>query len=230
MMSIVLVHGSGHTQDSFEAQAARFPSADPVSLPGHPQGEALESVGECAEWLAKYLNWKRADKAIVGGNSLGGAIALEFALRFPERTSGLILLGAGARLRVSPEIFAMIDANWPACIDTLAERSLAAGAPEELAARVKAWHHLVGQRSTRRDYAACTDFDVMQRLADIKAKTLIVVGSEDVMTPPKYSQFLHEKIVGSELTVVQGAGHLAHAEQPEVVNDLIQSTFAEVVA
>jgi pimeloyl-ACP methyl ester carboxylesterase len=46
------------------------------------------------------------------------------------------------------------------------------------------------------------------------------------MTPPKYARFLNEKIAGSELAVVDGVGHLAHAEGPDVVNDLIRGAFA----
>lgn len=226
---MVLVHGSGHTQESFDAQVATF-ACDAVSLPGHPEGEALGSVGDCAAWLAKYLRWKGAGRAIVGGNSLGGAIAIEFALRYPEQTAGLVLLGTGARLKVAPMIFEMIDTRWPDCVDELVGFSVGAAADPALRARVRAWHVLVGPRSTRRDYQNCDDFDAMDRVGSIRARTLIVVGAEDKMTPQKYSAYLHDKIAGSELAVVDGAGHMAHAEQPEAVNKRILAFFAESLA
>jgi len=225
MTPLVLVHGSGHTHASFDAQVAAIPSADAVSLPGHPEGKALTSVADCAEWLAKYLRWKGTDKAIVGGNSLGGAVALEFALRYPERTAGLVLLGTGARLRVSAEIFTMIDEDWPNCIDAFVQWSLASSAPSELRTRLKEWHLAVGHATTRQDYANCNPFDVMDRVGSIKAKTLVIVGSLDEMTPPKYSRFLHDKIAGSQLHEIEGVGHLAHAERPDVVNELIRNAF-----
>jgi len=230
MMPLVLVHGSGHTHESFDAQAAAISSADAVSLPGHPEGQALTSVGDCAEWLAKYLRWKGSDKAIVGGNSLGGAIALEFALRYPERTAGLVLLGTGAKLRVSAAIFSKIDDEWPDCIDTFAEWSLAPSAPAELRTRLKEWHLTVGQATTRQDYSNCNVFDVMDRAGTIKAKTLIIVGALDQMTPPKYSQYLRDTIAGSELHVIEGAGHVAHAEKPDIVNGLIRNAFGAELA
>src|ERR1700730_5943932 len=230
MLPIVLVHGSGHTHESFAAQVAAFATADAVSLPGHPEGQALTSVGDCAEWLAKSLQSKGTRKAIVGGNSLGGAIALEFALRFPERTAGLVLLGTGGRLKVSSEIFAMLDDKWPDCIDTIAGWSPAPDAPAELRTRRREWHLIVGREATRQDYANCNAFDVMDRLASLDVKTLIVVGSVDEMTPPKYSRFLNEKIAGSRLAIVDGAGHLAHAEKPQAVNELIHATFDDVPA
>lgn len=229
MIPIVLVHGSGHTHESFDAQVAEF-GCDAVSLPGHPEGEALASVGDCAAWLAKYLHWKGADRAIVGGNSLGGAIAIEFALRYPDRTAGLILLGTGARLKVAPSIFEMIDARWPDCIDDLVGFSLAPNADPSLRARVRDWHVRVGQRSTRRDYQDCDEFDAMDRVGSIRARTLIVVGSDDKMTPQKYSAYLHGNIAGSELAVIEGAGHMAHAEKPEAVNARIRAVFSESLA
>src|SRR5579863_8645133 len=225
VLPLILVHGSGHTQESFDAQTAAFRACDAVSLPGHPEGRALASVGDCATWLAKYVRWKGAQRAIVGGNSLGGAVAIEFALRYPELTAGLVLLGTGARLRVGRQIFAMIDERWPECVPDLVDLSLAQSAPAALRKRVSEWHVLVGQESTRRDFANCEAFDALDRVGSIRVRALIVVGSQDRMTPPKYADFLHTAIAGSESAVVQGAGHMAHAEQPEVINDLIRKAF-----
>jgi pimeloyl-ACP methyl ester carboxylesterase len=229
MTPLIFVHGSGHTHESFAAQTTAFPSSDAVSLPGHPEGTALTSVGDCAVWLAKYLHWKGDGRAIVAGNSLGGAIAIEWALRYPADVAGLVLLGAGARLRVSAEIFALIDDGWPACIDTLVDLSLAPSAPESLRDRVAGWHREVGQATTRQDFADCNAFDVMERIGTVAAPTLIVVGSEDRLTPVKYSQFLHAKIGGSKLAIVEGAGHLAHLELPGAVNLLIEREFGDAL-
>lgn len=230
MAQLVYIHGSGHTHQSFDFQVAAFPGSDAVSLPGHPEGTSLTSIGDGAVWLAKYLRWKGTDKAIVAGNSLGGAIALEWALRYPENAAGLVLLGTGARLKVYPDIFTMIDGDWPACIDTIASWSLAKSAPTDLHDRLKAWHLTVGQAATRQDYTSCNVFDVMDRVDSIKTPTLILVGSEDQMTPPKYSRFLQDKIAGSELTIVEGAGHMAHLEKPDAVNAAIRAKFSEVMA
>ena len=226
---MVLVHGSGHTHRSFDAQVDAF-GCDAVSLPGHPEGEALASVGDCAAWLAKYLRWKGAERALVGGNSLGGAIAIEFALRYPEQTAGLILLGTGARLKVAPMIFELIDSRWPDCIDELVGMSLGPNADPSLRARMRDWHLVVGQRSTRRDYQNCDEYDAMDRVASIRARTLIAVGSDDKMTPQKYSAFLRDRIAGSEMAVIDGAGHMAHAERPQAINERIKEVFAESLA
>lgn len=228
MERLLYVHGSGATQDSFLAQVEAFPGSDALSLPGHPKGEALTSVGDLADWLYKYIRWTGLRRAVVAGNSLGGAIALEWALRYPADVGGLILIGTGARLRVSPEIFDMLDNKWPQCIDAFADWELTKSAPADLRARFKQWHSLVGQKNTRLDFAACSGFDVMDRLAEIEAPTLIIVGTQDEMTPVKYSRYLHDHIKGSVLLEVEGAGHLVMAERPEPVNEAIKNFLARL--
>ena len=225
---LLWIHGSGYTQDSFRDQVAAFPQSDALSLPGHPQGEPLTTVADMAAWLNKYIDWKGGGKAVVGGNSLGGAIALEWALRRPRDVAGLILIGTGARLRVSPAIFEMLDARWPESIPTFADYALAPSASADLRGRVEEWHRLAGRQATRADYAACDAWDIMDRVAEIKAPTLIIVGELDRLTPPKFSRFLSEKIAGSRLLEVAGAGHVAMAERPDIVNPAIRAFIASL--
>ncbi len=227
---LLYLHGSGYTEDSFREQVRAFPGSDALSLPGHPAGQALGSVQACAAWLARYVDWKRAGKAVVAGNSLGGAIALRWALDRPDQAAGLILIGTGAKLRVSAEIFSMIDDDWPACIDRLVSFALSTAAPAELRERAKGWHLLVGRDSTRTDYAACNEFDVMDRLAELRLPALIIVGAHDQMTPPKYSTFLHERLTSSRLVVVPGAGHIVMAEKPVESNAAIAAFLESLPA
>ena len=222
------VHGSGYTQDSFRDQVEALPASDAVSLPGHPEGEPLTTVGAMAEWLDAYIQWTGAGKAVVAGNSLGGAIAMEWALRHPDRAAGLILIGTGAKLRVGPAIFEMVTSGWPASIPSLVDYALSANAPAALRERADRWHRTVGQKATHADYAACNDFDIMTRLPEITTPTLIIVGGEDRLTPPKYSHYLHEHIAGSQLLEVPGAGHVVMAERPDLVNQAVTS-FLETV-
>lgn len=226
MPHLYYVHGSGFTQDSFRDQVAAFAGSEALALPGHPNGEPLASVGEMAQWLSGQLKERGRDKAVVAGNSLGGAVALEWALRYPDKAGGLILIGTGARLRVSPAIFEMLDTQWPDSIPTLVDYSVSASANADLRSRVAHWHSLVGRRATRTDYAACDAWDAMQRVAEIKAPTLIIVGEFDRLTPPKFARFLNEKIMGSRLLEVPGAGHIAMAERPDIVNPAIQAFLA----
>jgi pimeloyl-ACP methyl ester carboxylesterase len=228
MPQLLYIHGSGHTQDSFREQVVAFPGSDAVSLPGHPAGQALGTVEESADWLARYLEWKQAGPALIAGNSLGGAIALQLAFAKPSQVAGLILIGTGARLRVTPDIFRLLDEQWPACIDTLVDWSLAPTASAELRARAKEWHLAVGRAATKTDYAACDRFDVTTRLGELQTPALILVGALDRMTPVKYSTFLHERIAGSTLAIIPDAGHLVMAEKPQETNAAIAAFLRSV--
>jgi pimeloyl-ACP methyl ester carboxylesterase len=221
MAQILYLHGSGHTADVFADQTAAFAGSKSLVLPGHPDGEALRTVGALADWASGTIDADADGSAVMCGNSLGAAIALETALRYPGKVAGLILIGAGARLRVGAQVFEMLDHRWPACIDELVGLSVDAACPQGIRERLRAMHLAVGQENTRADYAACDAFDVMDRVGEIKQPTLIIVGSADRMTPLKYGQFLHDRISGSRLAVVAGSGHVPHIERPADVNAAI---------
>jgi len=223
-----MVHGSGCTRDSFRAQSEAFPGSDAVALPGHPIGEALASVSAYSAWLSAHLKATLGTPAVVAGNSLGGAIAMRWALDHPDQAAGLVLIGTGARLRVSPDIFAMIERDWPACIATLVDHALGPAAPAELRERASQWHELVGAANTLRDYRACDAFDIMAEMSKLTLPTLVIVGDDDRLTPAKYARYLHEHIAGSRLEVIPDAGHLVMAERPAAVNALIADFLAKL--
>lgn len=71
------------------------------------------------------------------------------------------------------------------------------------------------------DFKACDKFDVMDRLGEISAPTLAIVGSEDVMTPVKYAEFLVEKLPDARIAIIEGGSHSVFAEYPQQVNAAI---------
>lgn len=76
------------------------------------------------------------------------------------------------------------------------------------------------------DFEACNKFDSREKLSRICKPTLIVGGSEDVLTPPWYHHYLHEKIENSTLRIIEGVGHYSMVEKPEEFN-VILSEFLE---
>jgi pimeloyl-ACP methyl ester carboxylesterase len=72
------------------------------------------------------------------------------------------------------------------------------------------------------DFRACDVFDVRDRLSEIRPPVLIISGEDDLLTPPKFSQYLSEKIEGARRVHLQAAGHLMSLEKPEEVNQAIR--------
>ena len=78
------------------------------------------------------------------------------------------------------------------------------------------------------DFSACNNFDRMNDIERISAKVLVVCGSEDRMTPVRYSEYLHEKIKGSRLAVVPGAGHAVMLEKHREFNAALEAFLASL--
>ena len=72
------------------------------------------------------------------------------------------------------------------------------------------------------DFLACDHFDVLDQLHSIAAPTLVICGTEDRLTPVKYSDRLVEDIPGAKLELVESAGHMVMLEQPEYVQEAIR--------
>jgi pimeloyl-ACP methyl ester carboxylesterase len=219
---LVLVHGSGGSTAVWRSQVDGLEDLACVvtlDLPGHGRstGPGIESIASAASVVRRVVDDVGADRVVIGGHSMGGAVAQEFALSFPDRTAGLVLVGTGARLRVMPKIFALIDADWLAAVRFITDAAVARGAD----AGVRSSVHEVTLRTpapvVRGDFAACNGFDVMDRLADIHAPTLVICGAEDELTPLRYAEYLRTRIAGAELAVVPGAGHYVQLERPDAV-------------
>ena len=123
--------------------------------------------------------------AVMIGHSMGSAIALSLALDHPRRVLGLGLTGAGARLRVSPELLEQTSnpTTFANAIATVISRSFSARASArliELATR-----RMAETRSSvlYGDFLACDEFDERNRLVELHQPTLVLCGTDDQMTP-----------------------------------------------
>lgn len=71
-------------------------------------------------------------------------------------------------------------------------------------------------------FTACDHFSFIGSLDKITLPALIIGGKDDLLTPPTYSEYLQKEIQGSDLVIVEDAGHMAMIEQPDVVNQAIE--------
>ena len=222
-MKLIFIHGSGGCREVWHYQIRHFAEADAVSLPGHPYGKPCTSVDAYAEWLRGYILDTGHRDVVLTGHSLGGAIALLYALKYPEDLKGLILIGSGARLRVNTMYLAMIE-------QAISNSSIFADFFHKLYESIEPVLRDVLQRKALEgdpavllsDMLCCDKFDIMDRLQEIKLPTLALCGSEDVMTPPKYTKYLAHKIEGAKDVIIERGTHMVFAEQPGAVNQAIE--------
>jgi len=158
------------------------------------------------------------EKVTLVGHSMGGATALEFALRYPEKLAGLVLVGSGTRLRVAPAILDGICQDFEAAVRLICDYAFALDTPEQLKRKGRRQMGQTDPDVLYGDFAACDAFDVMDRLGEIRCPTLAICGAADRLTPPKYSTYLRDNIPGAQLVLIQDAGHMVMLEQPEAVS------------
>ena len=101
-MKLIFIHGSGAYGGVWRYQTDYFPDSDAVNLPGHLQCQTLNSVEEYVDWLREYVRGRGCRDVVLVGHSLGGAIALMYAIKYPQELKGIVIIGSGARLKVHP--------------------------------------------------------------------------------------------------------------------------------
>jgi pimeloyl-ACP methyl ester carboxylesterase len=170
-----------------------------------------------------------SEPCVLIGHSLGSAIVQTVALEKPKNLAALVLIGAGAKLRVHPQLLETIENDFPKAIEVITNWSFHPAAKPDLLQRSRDHMHRNGKKILARDFRACDGFNVMERLKEMQIPTLIICGREDQLTPVKYSEYLKSNLSRAELQIIQNAGHRVMEEQAEQVNHAIQN-FAHALS
>lgn len=227
----LVIHGAGGTHLDWPAEIRRMPELNAlvVDLPGHgrSEGKGRSTVSAYASDMLAFLDALKLKRVNLLGHSMGGAIAQTMAVQQPERVQGLILVGTGAKLGVHPDLMNGILTELSHSVTMIVNGYYGTMSSDSM--RRRTYQQLMEFNPTilYNDYAACNQFDLRAEVSRIKASTLIIGGSEDYMTPFKFSEYLHEQISGSKLVKVEGAAHMVILEQPQVVADAIQGWLME---
>jgi len=176
----------------------------------------------------RFMDAVGVSRGVLVGHSMGGAIAQMTALMAPERVAGLVLVGTGARLRVAPALLDGILQDARGALALITEWAWGPEADPAMVARGRQMMARVNPRVVWGDFAACDRFDIRERVGEITAPTLVITGSEDRMTPPKFGQWLAERIPGARFVLVEGAGHMVMLEKPDQVASAVREWLKAV--
>lgn len=226
---VVLLHGGGGTGRAFWAQLEHL-AGDHIrilapDMPGFGQSEWFANVTRVSAIGAVLFDWLDSlhiDSLVIGGNSMGGRVALSMASHHPHRIQGLIILDSvGLEVPGVPVVNPL----------TLPASQYVAGLvydPERYK-RLTPYRTLDdarelnrGRRSFARyleDGAVRSDPDV--DLARLTMPALLIWGREDRIVPPAYGTALHAALANSDLLIIEQCGHLPHIEEPETTNRAI---------
>ncbi len=230
--SVLLLHGLMGQIDHWESSVhtlGEVSRAIALELPIFHPALPEPSIAELRRYVRCFLMALEIPRAVVGGNSLGGHVALELALTHPERVSGLILAGSsglfergytrGVPHRPSSEyvrekmqeIFYDPTLVTPAWVEEV--RRVVTAPPS--ARRV-----LRFARDAKRH-------TLEAQLPHIRVPTLIVWGKEDRITPPEVAERFHALIPDSRMVFLTNCGHVPMLERPDAFNGVVSAWLEE---
>jgi 4,5:9,10-diseco-3-hydroxy-5,9,17-trioxoandrosta-1(10),2-diene-4-oate hydrolase len=237
MTQLVFIHGpgAGATPKSFRYQLEHFPGSLAPVLPGNPDGTACPSIERYVEWVRGWL-WAQGHKRdlVLCGYTLGGYIALQYALDYPEEVKGIAIMTVAMRPKnLAEEVFAsrLRAAASPAAFEVwLDSMRKLMGHITDPAFREEliASHRIVGPRAQHDALVVMEKFDVRDRIGGLKPKLLLLQGSDwqNAVAPGEWEGEIHRSVPGSQFVRLPHTGHFPMAEQPAAFN----RTFEEFLA
>jgi len=234
--AVVFLHGAGmdHTVWALQTRyfAYRGRSVLAVDLPGHgrSEGVAATSIAAMADWVPELLGAAGVKNAALAGHSMGALVALDCAARHGDSVRALALLGAAPKMPVHPDLLAAAEADNHLAFELVT--SWAHGVTGHLGgARVPGlWLMGGGERLLERvrpgalhaDLKACDDYkEAMDAAAKVACPAIVIVGSEDRMTPAKAGGKLAAAIKDARLQTIAGSGHMMMTEKPDETLDAL---------
>jgi pimeloyl-ACP methyl ester carboxylesterase len=244
---IVLVHGFSSNVKNWDNQLEVFAKHFKVmryDMCGFGKS-ALPTVGKeysHTKDLKALLNQLGIDHACIVGSSMGGFIALDFTLEYPEMTKALILVSSGLGgfegwSKTHLEHWHAIqkeakEKGAEAAKDLLTEtpsfRKLAREKPnvalryKQVISEYSGWHFV------NIDPCRYIDPPAIERLQEISVPTLIIVGENDSQDFHRIATILDKKIQNSKSIIIKGAGHIPQISNPSEFNEAVLSFLANV--
>jgi pimeloyl-ACP methyl ester carboxylesterase len=234
--AVVLLHAFPLERGMWRPQSAALPGGCRLLTPdlrgfgGSGGWTGPPSVEQMADDVAGLLDALAVREPVVlGGLSMGGYVALAFARRHPQRLRGLILADTRAEAdndeaRANRDRLIAFAETHPArdVLEQMLPRLVSDGTRQHRSEVIEEVRRLASAQSPAGISGALRAMrdrpDSRPFLGRIRVPTLVLVGSEDVLTPPTMAQTLVEGIAGARLATLPGAGHLSNLEQPAAFN------------
>jgi pimeloyl-ACP methyl ester carboxylesterase len=236
--TLLLLHGAGSNGHAWHYQYEHLGNRhSPIALdlPGHGRSsgvEALRNIEDYAAFTVAFLDALKLDSVVVVGHSMGGAIAMELALHYPNRVKALVLIATAAKFEIPKERFdtwravTMGRASQPFNNDGYSPKTISTK-PEIIR---EGWGEQIQTDPRVRwgDLVACSQVDLRDGIGRLDKRTLILAGADDTITPPAEAELLKSRIKGARLEVVSDAGHRLTTERAEAANAAIEKFLDEL--
>jgi 3-oxoadipate enol-lactonase len=192
------------------------------------------TIRDHANDLAALLEQLQVEQAILIGISVGGMIALDYALNNPERVEALIVSDTGAKIGTSEfwneRIEAIKNKGLAGLAETILGRWFAPAFAEQHPAEYRGYYNMLTRMPVAGYIATCQSLqnaDLRESVSAIQAKTLVLCGAEDLATPPQLGRELAAALPNARFELIEQAAHLPCLEQPEAMAAKINQFLQE---
>jgi pimeloyl-ACP methyl ester carboxylesterase len=231
---VILIHGAGSSHLVWPANLRRLPGQRvlAVDLPGHGRssGVAQQTIAAYSAQMIDFLAALGLYQAVFVGHSMGGAVALDMAIRYPAHVAGLGLISTGAYLGVDPAFLESLSnpLTVPNALHAFQQRAFGARVSPALIDRC-----MQAMKETRTsvlygDWRACAEFDQRESITRVESPAWVIAGTEDRMLPIAFANFLAGRLPAARLQMIPGAGHMAILEQPDQVAHGLQQFLTAI--
>ncbi len=246
---LVLIRGLGSNADHWYPQVPAFSSSfrvvffDNRGIGRSAKPDTPYTISMMAEDTAGLMDAIGISRAHIMGLSMGGMIAQEIALQFPDKVHGLVLActhcGGANDVPPSKEIHSLfsefITTGTPEAAQKAGKCLFAANTFVKAPELVKQYQEISGKfppenKTLIHQWEAIKGHDTWARLHRIQAPTLVITGAEDSLIVPENSRILAEKIPDAKLRVIPEGGHQFLVEQADAANEAILAFLNDLPA
>ena len=239
--TVVFIHGAQHDHSVWILQSRYLAhhgySVLALDLPGHVRsgGAPLTSVEDMAAWVIAALDAAGVKQAALVGHSMGSLVAIEAAATAPERVTRMALIGTAVPMKVGPDLLTATRDDEPLAQDMVNIWSHSTYAAKPSNPGPGFW--IIGSNlrlmqrikpgTMHADFNACNVYTRgLERAASITCPAMLVLGGDDIMTPPRAARELQGALKNARTVNIPACGHTLMAEQPDAVLDALKSFLA----
>lgn len=237
---LIFLHGLGAHLSCWRHQEAFFSAQYTVLLldlrgfgeSDKPRDSRAYGVKSFAEDVHQLLVHLKVPGAHLVGTSMGGYVAEQFALQYPEKVKSLVLCNTACRRQVPPELMrarseALERSDMSRYARLVASQALAPGASDALIAEVTEMI-ASNDRAAYETVIRSLTFDVCEQLASVRVPVLLIGCDEDIVMPLDRLREIRRWLPQARLEIIERCGHLPYMERPDVFNQILASFLAEI--
>jgi pimeloyl-ACP methyl ester carboxylesterase len=222
---VLLVHGAGASSAIWMMTMGRLARASRVvaiDLPGHgpsplpAEGAAGLTIAGYRDAVGMLAATLCLGPSVLVGHSMGGMVAIEAALAWPDKVRGLVLCGTSPRLPVREELLALIRADHARVPEWMAEHGLSPRVKPAVRRGFVAAGVITPAEVTLADFEAVRATDLTARLAALSCPVVWLDGADDGIAPAMEGR-------PGEVRRLEGVGHIVPVEAPGAVAEAVAS-------